>query len=221
MWPNTEWIMIPGWVTLLSPSSRSLNYAVTKLVSSDIRKSHTGWTLPVVEQSRADGSSCVVSDSFCLMAMPVPLTIAGWSPGPWSQRAFALLLICHHWTQCQSLLAGWQNKRGAALPDCSWKVPPLRPDIYRSPRGIHTHCHLSPKAIWGYRPCFTALIQHMRSSLSSGASAGARWEHLAIAHSTFPRECRAAWNWAQGWLIRTTAKRNTKFSISLWVQFNS
>lgn len=61
---------------------------------------------------------------------------------------------------CQSLLAGWQNKRGAALPDCSWKVPPLRPDIYRSPRGIHTHCHLSPKAIWGYRPCFTALIRH-------------------------------------------------------------
>lgn len=70
-----------------------------------------------------------------------------------------LLLICHHWTQCQSLLAGWQ-KKGAALPDCSWKAPPLRPDIYRSPRGIHTHCHLSPKAIWGYRPCFTALTQH-------------------------------------------------------------
>lgn len=157
MWPDTEWIMIPGQVMLLSPSSRSLNYAVTKLFSSNIRKSHTGWTFPVVEQSHADRSSCVVSDSFCLM--PVPLTIAGWSPGPWSQTAIALLLICHHWTQCQSLLAGWQ-KKGAALPDCSWKAPPLRPDIYRSPRGIHTHCHLSPKAIWGYRPCFTALTQH-------------------------------------------------------------
>lgn len=71
-------------------------------------------------------------------------------------------LLCY-WSaitgQCQSLLAGWQ-KKGAALPDCSWKAPPLRPDIYRSPRGIHTHCHLSPEAIWGYRPCFTALTQH-------------------------------------------------------------
>lgn len=142
----TQWITIPGQITWLSSSSRSLNSAVTKLVSWNTKKSPTGWTLPVVEQSCADRSSCVVSDPFCLMAVPASLTTAGWSPGPRSQPATALLLICHHWTQFQSLLADWQNKRGAASLYCSWKVPPLRPGIYRSPRGILPPCHLCPNA---------------------------------------------------------------------------
>lgn len=99
MWPDTQWITIPGQVTLFRSPSRSLNPAVNKLISSNTRKSHTGWTFPVVEQS-ANRSNCVASNSFCLMAVSVPLIIAGCSPGQWST---ALLLISHHWTQVQSL----------------------------------------------------------------------------------------------------------------------
>lgn len=58
---DTLWIMIPGQVMPLSPSSRSLNSAVTKLVSSNTWKSHTRWTLLMMEESHADRSSYMVS----------------------------------------------------------------------------------------------------------------------------------------------------------------
>lgn len=130
-------------------------------------------------------------------------------------RATALLLSCHHWAHFQPS----EQERSCII---SLKLEGASTKNWHlwSPRGIHSHCHLCPKAVWGYSPSFPALPQHLPVPCS-GASAGARWEHLAGAHSTFPGECRAEWNWAQGWLISTTAKRNTKFSISILVELNS
>lgn len=95
--------------------------------------------------------------------MPVPLTIAGWSPGPWY---ITQLLICHHWTQFQSSeperscitllkLESATTKAWHLLDPKrnSHSLPPL------SHRGVIT------PVIWGYRPSFTTLTQHIRPVL--------------------------------------------------------